>query len=84
MKILFCVLVLALALSAQTLVKKHESVEQFPAAPEAQAQLCLNQVIPESAKESAFLDMQSQGCQDVHFEYLSDGYWLAYGIKVIR
>lgn len=55
-----------------------------PIPPVAYAQFCGNIVVVETAKTAMFEQFEAQGCNDVHFVDLGDGYWLAYGVKTVR
>jgi len=52
--------------------------------PVAYAQFCGNIVVLETAKTAMFEQFTAQGCNDVHFVDLGEGYWLAYGVKTVR
>lgn len=49
----------------------------------AVAKICGNIVIPAERKTGAFQRIQAEGCEDVRFIHIGEGYWLAYGTKVL-
>jgi hypothetical protein len=79
-------IILASSLFAQRTRTRSEIADAppYPIPPEAHAEFCSNVVVPAEQKESAFLEMQTEGCQNMQFVELTDGYWLAFGTRVIR
>lgn len=69
---------LAVAILAQT-----QRTPPNPLPPAASAQICGNLVISAAAKTPVFETLQADGCAVTHFVDLGDGYWLAYGVKVV-
>jgi hypothetical protein len=51
--------------------------------PRAVAKICLNVVVTANELEKAANVIQAQGCQQPVFIPLEDGYYLAYGVKVL-
>lgn len=52
--------------------------------PAAIAKLCGNVVVHDSEKEKVIGVTKSQGCSEVRMVELEDGYYLIYGVKVLR
>lgn len=52
--------------------------------PTAVAKLCGNHVVHDSYKEKAITMVTAQGCQKVEMVDLGDGYYLVYGVRVLR
>ena len=50
--------------------------------PPAVARLCGNFTVREEGKIKATQKVLSQGCDNVTFVHIGDGWWLAYGVKV--
>lgn len=60
-------------------MRSHPHVQPPPAT----AVLCGNEIVGGQKKLALFETMQSQGCEDIHFIHVGDGFYLGYGTMVI-
>ncbi len=51
--------------------------------PPATAVLCGNEIVGGAKKVALFEQMQSEGCEDIHFVHVGDGFYLGYGTMVL-
>lgn len=54
-----------------------------PEYPAAIAKFCGNVVVREKEKSIMFDQIQAEGCEDAHFVHIRDGWYLAFGTRVL-
>ena len=76
MKTLITILLFALVAFSQDYRRK---VPQTPAL----VKICGNVQVQEHHKLDLFLQMQAEGCENINFQYVADGFWIGWGTRVI-